>query len=162
MENKEGPTISVPHLDPDVESDFMFTASIRQMEEDELREEEMMAANPAEYYKQRCEEQEKRISVLLERVYAEKPKPEPSFTIAEMVDYVKANFTKTAGNEFCNMYFALARKHGMLSDETISQLIIGIPTAIIERDKPHQTIEMPNVQQFNNNPQTVNNYGDKD
>ena len=42
-------------------------------------------------------------------------------------------------------------------DESNFRLIDGIVPAILERDKPHQTFDMPNVHQFNNNPQTVIN-----
>jgi len=81
---------------------------------------------------------------------------QPSLTIAEMAAHVKARFSKSAAEEFCAMLYKLSLAHNYL-DESNFRLIDGIVPAILERDKPHQTFDMPNVHQFNNNPQTVIN-----
>jgi hypothetical protein len=73
-----------------------------------------------------------------------------------MAAHVKARFSKSAAEEFCAMLYKLSLAHNYL-DESNFRLIDGIVPAILERDKPHQTFDMPNVHQFNNNPQTVIN-----
>jgi hypothetical protein len=88
-------------------------------------------------------------------------KKEPSLTISEMAAHVKERFSKQAAEEFCTMFYHFAVTHDSL-DEASAKLIDGIVPAILQRDKPHQTLDFPNVTQFNNNPQTVINHGNKD
>ena len=78
------------------------------------------------------------------------------FSFSEMVEIVKARFSKTAADEFSNMLYTLATKHGYL-DEEICETIDGIVPAILQRDAHHQTINIPTAQQVNINPKEVIN-----
>lgn len=79
------------------------------------------------------------------------------FTFSEMVEIVKTRFSKGAAEEFTNMLYNLATKHGYL-DEEISKAIDSIVPAVIERDKPKQTVHIPTAHQVNINPQEVVNH----
>ena len=84
--------------------------------------------------------------------------PQPSaIPIADMADYVKTRFSKQGADEFCGMYWHFITTGQRQLDKDLDILIDGIVPAVIQREAPHQTFEMPNVQQFNNNPQAVNN-----
>ena len=78
------------------------------------------------------------------------------FTFSEMVEVVKTRFSKGAAEEFTNMLYNLATKHGYL-DEEISKAIDGIVPAVIERDIPKQTVHIPTAHQVNINPKQVTN-----
>lgn len=78
------------------------------------------------------------------------------FSFSEMVEIVKARFSKTAAEEFSNMLYTLATKYGYL-DEEICETIDGIVPAILQRDAHHQTINIPTAQQVNINPKEVIN-----
>ena len=78
------------------------------------------------------------------------------FTFTEMVEIVKARFSKAGAEEFTNMLYNLATKHGCL-DEEISKAIDGIVPAVLQREKGNTTIQIPTAQQVNINPQNVNN-----
>jgi hypothetical protein len=55
------------------------------------------------------------------------------------------------------MLYRFAVEYGCLSEETFRQIDSIVP-AVLKRDAPRQIFEMPNVQQFNNNPgKVVNN-----
>lgn len=83
------------------------------------------------------------------------------FTFSEMVEIVKARFSKGAAEEFTNMLYNLATKHGYL-DEEISKAIDGIVPAVLQREKGNTTIQIPQAHQVNINPQNVNNNQGKD
>jgi hypothetical protein len=74
----------------------------------------------------------------------------------EVTDHVKERFSKSGGVEVCAMLYHLAVKHGAMSEETFKTIDSIVP-AIVNRNITQQIFEMPNVSQFNNNPQTVIN-----
>ena len=76
--------------------------------------------------------------------------------IHEVTEHVKERFSKSGGLEVCAMLYHLAGKHGAMSEETIN-IIDSIVPAIEKRNIAQHIFEMPNVSQFNNNPQTVIN-----
>jgi len=78
------------------------------------------------------------------------------FTFTEMTDIVKKRFSKAGAEEFSNMLYNLATKHGYL-DEEFSKAIDEIVPAVIERDKPKQTVQIPTAHQVNINPKQVTN-----
>lgn len=80
--------------------------------------------------------------------------------IQDVADHVKKRFSKSAGEEICAMLYRLAVEHGNLAEETFKQIDSIIP-AIMERDHPHQTLNVSRVEQFNNNPGTVVNGGEQ-
>lgn len=85
---------------------------------------------------------------------------EPFFTIAELANHAKSQCSRQGAEAVATMLYRLSGIHGFTDDTTFS-LIDSIIPAIDQREAKHQTIEMPNVSQFNSNPQTVNNYGDQ-
>lgn len=78
------------------------------------------------------------------------------FTFTEMAEYVKERFSKAGAEAFTNMLYNLALKHGYL-DEEVSKAIDEIVPAVIERDKPKQTVHIPTAHQVNINPKQVTN-----
>lgn len=78
------------------------------------------------------------------------------FSLDEVADYMKERFSKSGAEEVSAMLYHFAVKHGTLAEETFQQIDSIVP-AILKRDAPRQIFEMPNVQQFNNNPGTVVN-----
>ena len=78
------------------------------------------------------------------------------FTFTEMTEIVKKRFSKAAAEEFSNMLYTLASKHGYL-DEEIGTAIDEIVPAVIERDIPQQTLHIPAAHQVNINPKHVTN-----
>lgn len=78
------------------------------------------------------------------------------FTFTEMAEYVKERFSKAGAEAFTNMLYNLALKHGYL-DEEVSKAIDEIVPAVIERDKPKQTVNIPTAHQVNINPKQVTN-----
>ena len=86
---------------------------------------------------------------------------DPFFTLAELVDHARLQCFRQGAEAISAMLYRLAVKH-RFTDETTLALIDSIIPAIDQREANHQTFDMPNVQQFNNNPQTVNNYGNQD
>ena len=123
--------------------------------------------------RQQCEEQKKTYEMELARMEAkyekavkaledtakaeetvEKTTNELALTVSEMAAHVKERFSKAGAEEFITMYYRLAMKHGNLDEETC-KIIDGIVPAVIERDKSHQTIDIPQAGQVNINPQQV-------
>lgn len=83
------------------------------------------------------------------------------FSFSEMVEVVKARFSKTAADEFSNMLYTLATKHGYL-DEEISETIDGIVLAVLSRDTQHQSFNFNNtVHQININSEVENKHEEK-
>ena len=78
------------------------------------------------------------------------------YTFSEMAEIVKARFSKAGAEEFSNMLYKLASKHGYL-DENTSRAIDDIVDAVIEREKGSTTVQIPTAQQVNINPQQVTN-----
>ncbi len=82
------------------------------------------------------------------------------FTFTEMADIVKSRFSKAGAEEFTNMLYNLAIRHGYL-DEEISQAIDNIVAAVIEREKGVATVHIPIAHQVNISPkQVTNSYND--
>ena len=69
---------------------------------------------------------------------------------------MKERFSKSGAEEVSAMLYHLAVKHGALGEETL-KLIDSIVPAILKRSTLHQIFNLPNVQQFNNNPGEVVN-----
>lgn len=84
-------------------------------------------------------------------------KKEFSLTVTEIARQVKERFSKEGALEVSTMLYHLAVERGCLEEE-LFKMIDGILPAVLKREPIHQTFNMPNVEQFNNNPQTVNNY----
>jgi len=79
------------------------------------------------------------------------------FSINDVADHVKERFSRSGAEEVCTMLYRFAVEYGCLSEETFRQIDSIVP-AVLKRDAPRQIFEMPNVQQFNNNPgKVVNN-----
>lgn len=74
----------------------------------------------------------------------------------EVAAHVKERFSRSGGEEVSTMLYHLAVEHGNLAEETF-KLIDSIIPAIMKRDLPHQTYELPNVTQLINNPEKVVN-----
>jgi hypothetical protein len=77
-------------------------------------------------------------------------------SVSEMIEIVKERFSKSGADEFYGMISNLAVKHGCMN-EAMWQMIDGIVPAVIERDKPRQTVRIPHAAQVNINPQRVIN-----
>jgi len=84
-----------------------------------------------------------------------KPK-ELTLTLSEVATFVKERFSRAGANEVCTMLYSKASDHGFLGEDTF-KVIDGIVPGVIEREKPHQTIEIPQAGQVNINPQQVIN-----
>ncbi len=80
------------------------------------------------------------------------------FSINDVAEHVKERFSRSGAEEVCTMLYRFAVEYGSLSEETFRQIDNIVP-AILKRDIPRQIFELPNVQQFNNNPGTVVNNG---
>lgn len=78
------------------------------------------------------------------------------FTFTEMIEIVKKRFSKAAAEEFSNMLYNLATKHGYL-DEEISKAIDDIVPAVIDREKGVTTVHIPSAHQVNISPNQVTN-----
>ena len=78
------------------------------------------------------------------------------FSIHDVVAHVKERFSRSGAEEVSTMLYRFAVEYGSLSEETF-RLIDGIVPAVLKRDAPRQTFDLPNVTQFNNNPGTVVN-----
>ncbi len=78
------------------------------------------------------------------------------FTFTDMAEYVKERFSQAGAEAFTNMLYNLALKHGYL-DEEVSKAIDEIVPAVIERDKPKQTVNIPTAHQVNITPKQVTN-----
>lgn len=81
---------------------------------------------------------------------------ELSFTVAEMATFAMQQFNRAGGVDFTNMFYQLARKHNRIEERSCSMVDMIVP-AILRREAPHQTINIPTVQQLNINPQNVIN-----
>lgn len=77
-------------------------------------------------------------------------------SVSEMIEIVKERFSKSGADEFYGMISNLAVKHGCMNED-MWQMIDGIVPAVIERDKPRQTVRIPHAAQVNINPQRVIN-----
>ena len=77
-------------------------------------------------------------------------------SVSEMIEIVKERFSKSGADEFYGMISNLAVKHGWMN-ENLWKMIDGIVPAVIERDKPRQTVRIPHAAQVNINPQRVIN-----
>ena len=77
-------------------------------------------------------------------------------SVSEMIEIVKERFSKSGADEFYGMISNLAVKHGCMN-ESLWKMIDGIVPAVIERDKPRQTVRIPHAAQVNINPQRVIN-----
>lgn len=170
--------------DSDSDYDFVLAANMKQTMEEAYDDRAEQYKQERDTYKFRLEEQKKthaaelarleanykaeiaRLKTLLEQqpqqsptentVPSESNQTEPSFTITEMVALVKERFSKSGADEVSALFYSLAAEHQYLSGDVL-KLINGIEPAILQRDSRNQYIELPNVQQFNNNPGTVNN-----
>ena len=167
--------------DPDHDYDFMFAAGMKQTMDEVYNDRTEQYKQERDTYKYRFEEERKahaadvaridanykaeiaRLKALLDQQpQQETPakkiegKTEPSFTIAEMVALVKERFSKSGADEVSSMFYSLAAEHQYL-DGDVLKLINGIVPAVLQRDRQNQYFEMPNVQQFNNNPANVIN-----
>lgn len=78
------------------------------------------------------------------------------FSFSEMTEIVKKRFSKAGAEEFSNMLYNLATKHGYL-DEEFSKAIDEIVPAVIERGKGVTTLHIPSAHQVNINPGQVTN-----
>lgn len=90
-----------------------------------------------------------------DQVAASGPK-ELTLTLSEVVAYVKERFSKSGADEICTMLYGKAVEHSCLEEYVLKQ-IEGIIPAIIKRDMPHQTVEIPQAGQVNINPHKVEN-----
>ena len=171
--------------DPDTDYDFMFAAGLKQTMEEAYDDRAEQYKQERDTYKYRLEEQKKAHAAELARIEAnyqaeiarlktlleQQPQPQaptpettppnatttdPAFTITEMVALVKERFSKPGADEVSAMFYSLAAEHRFL-DGDVLKLINGIVPAILQRDSRNQYFELPNVQQFNNNPGNVNN-----
>jgi hypothetical protein len=88
----------------------------------------------------------------------EEPPQEQTLSLIKMIAHVKEQFSKSAAEEFVNMFYHISMSQGSI-DETIATLIDGIVPSIIKRDSPHTQIKLSNPQQVNINPQRVINRG---
>ena len=79
----------------------------------------------------------------------------------DVADYVKKRFSRSGGEEVSTMLYHLAVSNGNLAEETFAQIDSIIP-AIMERDAPNQVFKVAHVEQFNNNPGTVVNGGERE
>ena len=165
--------------DPDHDYDFMFAAGMKQTMDEVYNDRTEQYKQERDTYKFRFEEERKahaadvaridanykaeiaRLKALLDQQpQQETPakkiegRTEPSFTIAEMVALVKERFSKSGADEVSAMFYSLAAEHQYL-DGDVLKLINGIVPAVLQRDRQNQYFEMPNVQQFNNNPANV-------
>ena len=80
-----------------------------------------------------------------------------SLTAVEMAAHMKAQFSKSAAEEFVNMYYHLAMQSGNIDEET-AKLIDSIVPEILRRDVPTTNIDVATAHQVNVNPQTVVNH----
>lgn len=78
------------------------------------------------------------------------------YTFTEMAEIVKARFSKAGAEEFSNMLYKLASKHGYLNEDT-SRAIDDIVAAVIEREKGVTTVHIPSAHQVNISPKQVTN-----
>ena len=167
--------------DPVPDKDYMFTSGLSQYLDKVFDDRTEQYKQERDTYKYRFEEERKahaadvaridanykaeiaRLKALLDQQpQQETPakkiegKTEPSFTIAEMVALVKERFSKSGADEVSSMFYSLAAEHQYLNGDVL-KLINGIVPAVLQRDRQNQYFEMPNVQQFNNNPANVIN-----
>lgn len=120
-------------------------------ESQEYRIKEIEAQHQSELWKMRVKLEETELS------QKQKGKPKALlFSFTEMTEIVKKRFSKAGAEEFSNLLYNLATKHGYL-DEEIGKAIDDIVPAVIERDKPKQTVHIPTAHQVNINPKQVTN-----
>lgn len=79
------------------------------------------------------------------------------FTVDEMIDYVKMEFSMTSAVEFSLMLYSLAASKNYRDDD-FNKSVDSIRDAVKKRNTLRQTIEIPNVTQFINNPSQVENH----
>lgn len=86
------------------------------------------------------------------------PEPQkPSLTVEAMIDHVKQKFSKQGAEDFRDMYWHFVGCEQLGFDQHLARLMDGIRDAIMERDKTQLKIDIDHVDNFNNNPQAVNN-----
>lgn len=86
------------------------------------------------------------------------PEPlKPSLTVEAMIDHVKQKFSKQGAEDFRDMYWHFVGCEQLGFDQHLARLMDGIRDAIMERDKTQLKIDIDHVDNFNNNPQAVNN-----
>ena len=172
--------------------DFMFAANLKQtMEEEEERDAKEHALEykrECDALRNQLREQKKSYELEITRLEAQykaeinrlkkernrlahEPSTHPASSkadekelkmgVSEVAAHVKERFSKPGAEEVCTMLYHFAMEHNCLTKD-IFILIDGIVPAIIKREMPHQTFNMPNVQQFNNNPQQVINQTKED
>lgn len=78
-------------------------------------------------------------------------------SLTEMSNHVIERFSKSGAEEVSTMLYHFAVEYGFLEKDVLMK-IDGIVPAIIQRDKPQQNINMPQVSQVNINPQKVTNH----
>lgn len=120
--------------------------------------------NEKSHIKEQYEYEINRLRKELEEMALEKRRQEDPrvllFSFSEMVEIVKARFSNSAANEFCNLLYNLATKHGYLNEE-ISKTIDGIVPAVLNRETIHQTIEFNDPKHVYINPKEVKNITEK-
>ena len=88
-----------------------------------------------------------------EQASATEPK-ELTLTLSEIVAFVKERFSRSGAAEISTLLFSKAIEHNNIGEDTF-KLIKGIIPAIIKRDKPQQTVEIPQAGQVNISPKQV-------
>ena len=168
--------------EPDEQQDFEYSRALSRASNEEERDivddlkqecdnlkariDEIQKSHEMEQAKMEAQYKAEIEKIRKERImlaHAPEVKPEPetkpkelTLTLTEIADHVKARFSKSGADEICTLLYGKAAEHGYLGEETF-KLIDGIVPAVLKRDKPQQTIEIPKVQQVNINPQTVIN-----
>lgn len=120
-------------------------------EETELRIKELEAQHQSELWELRKK--------LEEMTLAEHQRGESKallFSFTEMAEIVRKRFSKAGAEEFTNMLYNLAVRHGRL-DEEVCKAIDAIVPAVIEREKGMTTVQIPTAHQVNINPEQVTN-----
>lgn len=83
------------------------------------------------------------------------------FTLKEMARHIKKRCSIKTAQEISLMFYRLAFKHGY-NDRATLEIIDGIEPAVRSRKTYRQTLQIPSITQFNNNPQNVINHGNQD
>lgn len=141
---------------------YYFTQLEKRIRKGNFEPEVIPSLEPLDYYYKEenekilcCEEHVEQLILHPSEVITEPV--EYSFKLAEMVDYVKKKFSFAGATEFTKMCYGLIIKNNKAIDEETAELLDGIDEAILQRDARQQVFNMPNIQQFNNNPQQVIN-----
>lgn len=171
----------------DSDYDFMFAAGLRQtMEEEEERDAKEHALEykrECDALRNQLHEQKKLHELEITRLEAQykaelnrlrmernrlahepqEQRPvasdssEMKLGVSEVAAHVKERFSKTGAEEVSTMLYHFAMEHECLTRETF-RLIDGIVPAVIQRDKPHQSVDITTAGQVNINPEVHNHY----